>query len=86
LRKTLGCSGSARIWYAIRPKKLATISQLNTNTILQQQVDELDEQLQSVQQECRALTGGKTAGSISPMGINYAINQTFGNLNRSIKS
>ncbi len=67
-------------------EKLADSQLKYYNNVLQQQVDELDEQLQAVQQELRAMTGGKTAGSISPLGIEYAINHDIRQLKQSIKT
>jgi hypothetical protein len=67
-------------------EKLADVQLKYYNTILQQQVDELDEQLQSVQHELRAMTGGKTAGSISPTGLDYVINHDIRQLKQHIKT
>ncbi|MEZ0539896.1 hypothetical protein [Fibrella arboris] len=67
-------------------EKLADTQLTYYNGILQQQVDELDQRIEAVQQELRSLVGGKTPGSISPIGIDYAINHDVRQMKQHIKT
>ncbi|HEX9955895.1 MAG TPA: hypothetical protein VGA96_01520 [Fibrella sp.] len=67
-------------------EKLADTQLKYYNKILQQQVDELDEQLESLQQELRSMISGKLTGTISPIGIEYAINHDIRQMKQSIKT
>lgn len=67
-------------------EKLADTQLTYYNTILKQQVDELDGQLGQLQGEIASLTGGSPFGFSTTSGLDYAINKDIKEMKRAIKA